>query len=161
VHAASQLILKLPDLKMVFVGSDNNGNNSLIKLINKLGLQKVFIFLDHVPDDQMRELYTNARALIMPTFFGPTNIPPLEAFACGCPVAISNTYGMPEQVGDAALLFNPNSATDIADTIYKLWTDDNITNSLAQKGYQKNKDWGQKQFNQKLLEIIMKTIGQN
>lgn len=161
VQAASQLIAKLPDLKMVFVGSDNNGYDSLIKLINILGLQKVFIFLDHVPDDQMRELYINARALIMPTFFGPTNIPPLEAFACGCPVAISNSYGMPEQVGDAALLFNPNSDTEIADTIYKLWTDDNITNSLAKKGYKKSKDWGQKQFNQRLFEIIMKTIDQN
>ena len=161
VRAISLIIAKLPDLKMVFVGSPNNGFTSLNSLIKKLGLQKVFIFLEQVPDEQMKELYANARALIMPTFFGPTNIPPLEAFACGCPVAISNTYGMPEQVGDAALLFSPNSDTEIADTIYILWTDDNITNSLAKKGYQKSKDWGQNQFNQRLLDIIMKTIGKN
>jgi glycosyltransferase involved in cell wall biosynthesis len=161
VRALSLLIAKLPDLKMVFVGSPNNGYDSLIKLIKKLGLQDVFTFLDQVPNEQMRELYTNAHALIMPTFFGPTNIPPLEAFACGCPVAVSNIYGMPEQVGDAGLLFNPNSDTEIANTIYKLWTDENIIQDLIEKGYQKSKNWGQKQFNKRLLEIIMITSGEN
>jgi glycosyltransferase involved in cell wall biosynthesis len=161
VRAISLIIAKLPDLKMVFVGSPNNGFTSLNNLIKKLGLQKIFIFLEQVPDEQMKELYTNARALIMPTFFGPTNIPPLEAFACGCPVAVSNIYGMPEQVGDAGLLFNPRSDVEIADTIYKLWTDNDIIQNLINMGHQKNKEWGQTQFNQRLLEIITKTIGEN
>ena len=54
----------------------------------------------------MISFYKYAVALVMPTFFGPTNIPPLEAFALGCPVITSNIYGIPEQVGDAALLVN-------------------------------------------------------
>ncbi len=161
VRAISLLIAKLPDLKMVFVGAPNNGYDSLIELIKKLNLQDAFLFLDQVPDEQMRELYTNARALIMPTFFGPTNIPPLEAFATGCPVAVSNVYAMPEQVGDAGLVFNPNSDIEISEIIYKLWTDDNITQDLIEKGYKKCKHWGQKQFNKRLLEIIMITIGKN
>ncbi|MFC1784221.1 glycosyltransferase family 4 protein [Candidatus Neomarinimicrobiota bacterium] len=161
VRAISLIIAKLPDLKMVFVGSPNNGFTSLNNLIKKLGLQKVFIFLEQVPDEQMKGLYANARALIMPTFFGPTNIPPLEAFACGCPVAVSNIYGMPEQVGDAGLLFNPRSDVEIADSIYKLWTDNDIIQNLINMGHQKNKEWGQTQFNQRLLEFITKTIGEN
>ena len=161
VRAISLLITKLPDLKMVFVGSPNNGYDSLIKLIKKLNLEEVFIFLNQIQDEQMKELYTKARALIMPTFFGPTNIPPLEAFACGCPVAVSDIYGMPEQVGNAGLLFNPNSDKEIADTIFKLWTDDDITQKLIKGGYQKSKVWGQKQFNQRLIEIITLTIGEN
>ena len=161
VRAASQLIAKIPELKFIFVGSHNNGYDSLIKLIKKLRLQDVFIFLDQVPDEQMRELYLNARALIMPTFFGPTNIPPLEAFVTGCPVAVSNVYGMPEQVGEAGLLFDPNSDSEIADTLYQLWTDNELVNNLTMKGYQKSKDWGQMQFNQRLSEIILLTIGKN
>ncbi len=161
VRAISVLIEKLPDLKMVFVGSLNNRYASLKILIEKLGLQNVFIFLDQVPDEQMKVLYTNARALIMPTFFGPTNIPPLEAFACGCPVAVSNVYAMPEQVGDAGLLFDPNSDKEIIDTIYKLWTDNDLIQYLKEKCNQKNNEWGQIQFNKKLLEIIINTIGEN
>lgn len=161
VRAAALLIAKLPDLKMVFVGSPNNGYSSLKNLIDKFSLQEVFIFLDQIPDEQMRGLYTNARALIMPTHFGPTNIPPLEAFACGCPVAVSNVYAMPEQVGDAGLLFNPNSDTEIADTIYKLWTDDDLTRNLIEKGYQKIRVWGQKQFNRKFLDTLNQVLEQN
>lgn len=161
VRAASLLIAKLPDLKMVFVGSPNNGYSSLIDLIKKLGLQEVFLFFDQVPDERMRELYTNARALIMPTFFGPTNIPPLEAFATGCPIAVSNNYAMPEQVGDAGLLFNPDSDNEITKTIEKLWTDDNLIEDLKKRGHKKNAEWGQKQFNKRLLEICMITMGEN
>ena len=161
VRAASLLKAKLPDLKMVFVGSPNNGYSSLIDLIKKLGLQEVFLFFDQVPDERMRELYTNARALIMPTFFGPTNIPPLEAFATGCPIAVSNNYAMPEQVGDAGLLFNPDSDNEITKTIEKLWTDDNLIEDLKKRGHKKNAEWGQKQFNKRLLEICMITMGEN
>ena len=83
----------------------------------------------------MPEFYRRARAMVMPTFFGPTNIPPLEAFALGCPVAVSNIYGIPEQVGDAALLFDPNSVEEIADCIERLWQDDALCASLISKGH--------------------------
>lgn len=46
----------------------------------------------------MPEFYRRARRMVMPTYFGPTNIPPLEANALGCPVAVSKVYGMPEQL---------------------------------------------------------------
>jgi len=154
VKAAALLTSKISDLKMVFVGAPNNGYNSLVKLIDELELQDVFIFLDHIPDNHMKQLYKNARALVMPTFFGPTNIPPLEAFATGCPVAISNVYAMPKQVGDAGLLFDPNSTEQIAEVIHKLWTDHNLVSRLGEKGIVKSLQWGQKHLNAQLLKII-------
>ena len=90
----------------------------------------------------------------MPTYYGPTNIPPLEAFSVGCPVAISGIYGMPEQVGDAALLFNPDSVDEIASSIRRLWTDDKLCAELSEKGSKKAAQWGQKQFNERLRGII-------
>jgi glycosyltransferase involved in cell wall biosynthesis len=158
VNAISLIAHKLPDLKMVFVGSPNNSYNKLRTLINRLQLQDNFIFLDHVPDNQMRNLYLNARALIMPTFFGPTNIPPLEAFATECPVAVSNVYAMPEQIGEAGLVFDPNSYEQIADVIYRLWTDDNLVSDLINKGREKNMAWGTKQFSKELFSIIKRVL---
>lgn len=158
VKATAQIINKTPDLKMVFVGAPNNCYSEIVKLINRYSLQNVFIFLDHIPDENMRQLYLNARAMIMPTFFGPTNIPPLEAFATGCPVATSKVYAMPEQVGDAGLLFDPNSTEEIADIIFKLWTDDNLVKELHERGLAKSKSWQQKQFSSKFMEIIDKVI---
>jgi len=94
----------------------------------------------------------------MPTFYGPTNIPPLEAFAVGCPVATSGIYGMPEQVGDAALLFNPESVGEIADCIRKLWQDDRLCADLVERGKGRVARWGQPQFNGRLREIVEKII---
>ncbi len=154
VNAVSLIINKLPDLKVVLVGAPNNGYKELIQLIGKMNLQNVFIFLDHVPDKHMSTLYKNARALIMPTFFGPTNIPPLEAFATGCPVAVSNVYAMPEQVGETGLLFDPRSPEDIANTIHNLWTDDNLVKRLSEKGIKKSTKWRKDHFNSELLNIV-------
>jgi glycosyltransferase involved in cell wall biosynthesis len=154
VKAVSILIEKIPDIKFVFVGARNNAYNSIVKMVDKYKLNNTFIFLDHVPDYHMRQLYKNARALVMPTFFGPTNIPPLEAFATGCPVAISNVYAMPEQVGQAGILFNPNSIEEIAEVIYNLWTDDILVKDLRKKGVAKSRSWRQKQFNSEFFKIV-------
>ena len=90
----------------------------------------------------------------MPTYFGPTNIPQLEAFALGCPVATSRIYGIPAQVGDAALLFDPGSVDQIFDCLQRLWTDDALCADLAEKGRHHAANWGPEQFRDRLLQIV-------
>ena len=58
----------------------------------------------------------------MPTIGGPTNIPPLEAILCECPMAVSNIYAMPEQLKNASLYFDPNSEKNMAEVMEELWT---------------------------------------
>jgi len=117
--------------------------------------------LDYIPNKHMPELYKAARAMIMPTFFGPTNIPPLEAMALGCPVAISNIYAMPKQIGEAGLVFDPNSIDEIVNTMISLWTDDTLVKSLRQKGLKKSKGWQQSQFNTRFINIIKSELEKN
>lgn len=145
---------QISDIQLVLVGSKKNGYESAQDLVKSLNLESNIHFLGYVPDNDMPVLYSKARAMIMPTFFGPTNIPPLEGFASGCPVAISNRYGMPEQVKDAALLFNPDSIEEISEIIIRLWTDDSLCFELIQRGFARDKEWGQPEFNKRLEEII-------
>ncbi len=154
ISAVGRLKQELPDLKLVLAGSTKNGYQTTVKHIHNLNLVDDVLILGYVPDQDMPELYRRARALVMPTFFGPTNIPPLEAFVTGCPVAISGIYGIPEQVGDAALLFNPESIDEIAHCLKLLWTDDVMCADLIKKGKQLTDSWGQKQFNSRLRNII-------
>ncbi|MFZ4857328.1 MAG: glycosyltransferase family 4 protein [Desulfuromonadaceae bacterium] len=154
IKAIAQLINELPDLKLVLVGAKKNAYDSVVKLLRELGMTEDVCFLGYVPDSDMPELYRRAHLMVMPTYYGPTNIPPLEAFVAGCPVAISGIYGMPGQVGDAALLFNPNSVDEIADCIKRLWTDEMLCLELANKGKKHAALWGQIQFNAQLEEII-------
>jgi glycosyltransferase involved in cell wall biosynthesis len=68
----------------------------------------------HVPAEELRALYRTAAALVFPTLYEGFGQPPLEAMACGCPVACSDTAALPEVVGDAARLFDPRSPESIA-----------------------------------------------
>jgi len=158
IRAIGQLKGMLPDLKLVLAGSRKNAYESVLQLVKELNLQNDVIFLGYVPDEDITEIYLRARALIMPTFFGPTNIPPLEAFVIGCPVAVSDIYGMREQVSDAALLFNPKSVGEIADCIRRLWTDDDLCSELVAKGKQRDARWRTEQFNERLRTIIEKIV---
>ena len=63
-------------------------------------------------------VYKNATALVMPTYFGPTNIPPLDAWDNELPVIYS--YHLSEQTDDAAIYVDPNSSEDLADQIEKM-----------------------------------------
>jgi glycosyltransferase involved in cell wall biosynthesis len=144
----------LAEVHLVLVGSKQNGYATLQSQVDTLNLHAHVHFLGYVLDEYMSEIYRRARAMVMPTFFGPTNIPPLEAFAIGCPVAVSGIYGMVEQVGNAGLFFNPNSVDEIANAIAKLWLDDALCTDLIVKGKAKNAAWSQTHFNSKLKEII-------
>ena len=63
---------------------------------------------------RISHLFTKKASLLSyVSFCGPTNIPPIEAMYCGCPVVCSNVYGMKQQVGNAALMINPKSYKDI------------------------------------------------
>lgn len=157
IAAVARLRDTQPDVKLVLVGwKDRNGYADVVKQVRDLGLEDNVIFLGYAPDADMPGLYRAARALVMPTFFGPTNIPQLEAFALGCPVATSRIYGIPEQVGDAALLFDPSSVDEIYDAIEKLWTDDALCADLEQKGKEHAAKWGRPQFRARLAEIVEK-----
>jgi glycosyltransferase involved in cell wall biosynthesis len=143
-----------PDINLVLVGAKKNAFIITKRLVEELDLDSKVHFIGYVPNEEIPSFYRHARALIMPTFFGPTNIPPLEAFVLCCPVAVSNIYGMPEQVGDAALLFNPESVQEIAECIVRLWTDDQLCNDLIVKGQKRAAQWGQAQFSERLCQII-------
>jgi glycosyltransferase involved in cell wall biosynthesis len=144
-----------PDVRLVLVGlKERNGFAKVQQMVEHLGLGDNVLFLGYVPDSDMPGLYRRARALVMPTFFGPTNIPQLEAFAMGCPVATSRIYGIPEQVGDAALLFNPHSVDEIHECMVRLWTDDQLCATLAERGRQHAREWGPPQFRDRLQDVI-------
>ena len=80
----------------------------------ELGLAERVRHLGHVPHETLPALYRAAAALVFPSLYEGFGAPPLEAMACGCPVAASDRASLPEVCGDAALLFDPTSAESIA-----------------------------------------------
>ncbi len=93
-------------LSAVFSGSDKGNLHFVLKKAKELGIGNQINCIGFVDDRELPYLYAQALALVMPTYFGPTNIPPLEAFTMGCPVLYSDLPGLREQVKDAALLID-------------------------------------------------------
>lgn len=154
IEAFSSIQSSDPDIQLLLAGSKKNAYGSVLRKIRELQLENKVKLLGYIPDADIPWVYRRARALVMPTFFGPTNIPPLEAMLTGCPIAISNTYGMPEQVGEAALLFDPSSTKQIAEAMHRLATDDGLCEKLKNAGLRRTQEWGQEQFNIRIREII-------
>lgn len=144
-----------PDVRLVLVGArERNGYEEVRTLVAEKGLTDTVLFMGYVPDSDMPGFYRRSRALVMPTFFGPTNIPPLEAFALGCPVATSRIYGVPAQLGEAALFFDPRSVEEIHDCLVRLWRDDSLCAVLAERGREHSAAWGPRQFAGRFAEIV-------
>lgn len=138
LKALAECKKNIPNIQLVLVGSPKNYYEAVVKLVTDLHLQSNVHFMGLIDEIDIPEFYRRARALVMPTFFGPTNIPPLEAFALDCPVAISGIYGMKEQLGDAALYFDPLSVSDMASRITLIWEDDQLCQELKEKGAKKH-----------------------
>ena len=108
------------DLSVVFCGADKGNLDHVRAYADRLQLGNCTKFLSFVDRSDLVELYKGAFCLAFPTFFGPDNLPPLEAFALGCPVVASDVPGAREQLGDAALLHPPADEHALADAVLSL-----------------------------------------
>jgi glycosyltransferase involved in cell wall biosynthesis len=102
-----------PSFKLVFTGSDKGNLKYIKELITEFDLDDDVKITGFVSENQLKALYENAAALVMPTFLGPTNMPLLEAYSLGCKVICSDFKGHREQLGEDALYFQPNDYNDI------------------------------------------------
>ena len=145
------------ELTVVFVGavSDQWGALEEVQyLVEWLGLRNQVKYLGYVSEGDMVSLYRKALALVMPTYFGPTNTPVDEAFALGCPVITSDLRGIREQVGDAGLLIDPRSVEDIATAILRVYTDVELRNRLVSRGFYRAQEYTDEDYARTLLEIL-------
>jgi glycosyltransferase involved in cell wall biosynthesis len=146
-------------IPVVFLGSHSGEVRErtfreVMSLSSRLGIEDDVHYLGYLPDEDMSGLYAEAAALVMPTFFGPTNIPVLEAWAFGCPVLTSDIRGIREQVGDAGVVVDPRSVEAIADGIYRLWTDETLANRLADSGRRRLAQYTPDDYRRRLVAIL-------
>ena len=141
-------------IPLVLVGADYGNQTHVQNTIEGLELGSQVKVLGFVENQTLVALYQNALALTYLSFFGPENLPPLEAFALGCPVLAAKVDGAEEQFGDAALLVDPANPDEIAAGIRKLLKNKKLRNALVAKGDKRAKRWTAKDFVQGVFEIL-------
>jgi glycosyltransferase involved in cell wall biosynthesis len=91
-------------------------------------------FMGAIAEADLPTVYGEAEAFVFPSEYEGFGLPPLEAMACGVPVACSNASSLPEVVGEAALLFNPLDVNDIRDKLNRLGSEPMLRDDLREKG---------------------------
>jgi glycosyltransferase involved in cell wall biosynthesis len=118
----------------MLTGSDKGNLDHVRETIAALGLTSQVHIPGFVSKSDLNGLYGEAICLTFASFFGPDNIPPLEAFALGCPVTAARVPGSEEQLENAALLFDPADPADIARIILKVRGDVELRAELIRRG---------------------------
>jgi glycosyltransferase involved in cell wall biosynthesis len=150
-HLKTNHALSLP---LVLTGSDKGNLAHVEALIRRQGLTSQVHILGFVPEEDLIQLYRGAVALVFPTFFGPDNLPPLEAFSLGCPVIASRVPGAEEQLGDAALLFDPAEPSELAAAVATLVSDPKLRAQLIENGFEKVSARSSETYVRRVCQVI-------
>ncbi len=113
------------------------------------------IFTGRIPDEELYLLTASAFALTYVSLFEGFGIPIVEAFRCAVPVICSNTTSMPEVAGDAAILVDPFDVKDIAKAMTDLTQNENLRQSLIEKGNKRKDDFNWQKTADDLWESMM------
>jgi glycosyltransferase involved in cell wall biosynthesis len=122
------------EISLVCPGRQNRHFRRIRERVRQLGLEEITRFPGFVSPLELRALYELARALVFPSLFEGWGLPICEAFSAGLPVASSTATSLPDLVGEAGLLFDPNDPEAIADSIVRLWTEQELRETLAARG---------------------------
>jgi glycosyltransferase involved in cell wall biosynthesis len=128
--------LRYNDLRLVIIGDEIARHPEVRRAASQSRLGAAIRFLGYVPFETLRAFYESAAVFAFPSLHEGFGMPPLEAMSCGTPVVTSNVSSLPEAVGDAAVLVNPDNVFDIARGLKEVLEDDDERGRLIQRGYQ-------------------------
>lgn len=122
------------DIKLVNVGTPRRKYSGDLSLIRELQLDPHVQLAGYVPYEEIAALYNLAEVVAFPSIYESFGLPVLEAQACGCPLVTSNTGGIPEVAGDAAIFIEPGDIESIAAGILRALEDEPLRNKLIARG---------------------------
>jgi len=122
------------DLRLIIIGDEISRNPAVRHAIIHSRVEHCARFLGFVPFDTLRIFYECAAAFVFPSLYEGFGLPPLEAMASGTPVVTSNVSSLPEAVGDAAVMVNPENVFEIARGIRDVLLDADLRARLVAKG---------------------------
>ena len=147
------------ELRLVIIGDTISQHPAVRQAVIKSRVEHVVRFLGFVPFETLRCFYETAAAFVFPSRYEGFGLPPLEAMACGAPVVTSNVSSLPEVVGDAAVLVNPENVFDIARGIRDVLLDENLRATLIRRGREQAARFSWSRTARQVLDIYHEVLG--
>ncbi len=139
--------------RMILAGHLDPRYPEAIETVKELGLESRITFLDGAAEEELIQLYNDARILILPSLYEGFGLPPLEAMACGTPVIVSDRGSLPEIVGEAGLIIDPDREDSIAGAIEKLWDSETLRSEFREKGLLRAKEFSWEKTARETLRV--------
>lgn len=141
------------DLRLLIIGDEISRYPALRHAVIQSRVEDTVRFLGFVPIETLRSFYQAASAFVFPSLYEGFGLPPLEAMACGTPVVCSHVSSLPEVVGDAAEIVNPENVFDIARGMREVLLDRECRRSLIARGFEQTRRFSWERTAQQVLEI--------
>jgi glycosyltransferase involved in cell wall biosynthesis len=150
-----------PDLKLIIIGDEVSKNPDIRRAVVRSGMQHDVRFLGYVPIDILRIFFDMAKVFVFPSLYEGFGLPPLEAMAHGTPVVASNTTALPEVVGNAALLVNPENVFEISRALHRMLTDQPLRERLKAAGIQQAKRFSWETSVRRMLQVYEQVVAES
>ena len=147
-----------PDLKLIIIGDDLSGNPDLRRTVVRSGVQHDVRFLGFVPIEVLRIFYDEAKIFVFPSLYEGFGLPPLEAMVHGTPVVTSNVSSLPEVVGNAAVLVNPENVFEIMRALHRTLMDQSLRDRMKERGYQQATKFSWETSVRRILEAYSQVV---
>jgi glycosyltransferase involved in cell wall biosynthesis len=134
IEAFARVVQRDPDIHLVLTGTRRLEYDRVMARAAQLGLAQRVRHVGQLEVDDLARVYRLARLVVIPTLFESISIPIYEAWMMGVPVCASAVVALPEQLGDAGVLFDPLSVDDIAAKVASVLADDELRNTLVARG---------------------------
>ena len=144
---------KYPDLKLIIIGDELSKNPDLRRTVIRSGVQNDVRFMGFVPIEMLRVFYDAAKVFVFPSLYEGFGLPPLEAMAHGTPVVTSNASSLPEVVGNAAVLVNPENVFEIMRGLHRVLLDKGLRDRVQQRGYEQVRKFSWDASAQQILDV--------
>ncbi len=126
--------LNNPDVDLILVGGKGWLFDEIFALVEQLNLRNQVRFTGFVPDIELPLWYNSAELFVFPSIYEGFGIPAADAMACGTPVIAANTSSLPEVVGNAGLLFEPQAVSALTERIASVLYDPAQAGKMRERG---------------------------
>jgi len=124
--------------------------------VQQLGLEPWVRFIERVPAADLVALYNGALLLALPSFYEGFGLPALEAMQCGTPAIVANRASLPEVVGDAGLLIDPDDPSTLADACWRLIHEEGLCARLREAGLEQARCFTWSETARKTLDVYQR-----
>jgi glycosyltransferase involved in cell wall biosynthesis len=146
------------DTPLVIGGKRDYGGDEALRRMRLSEVGSSVRWVGLIPDEDLPAFYSAAACFVYPSLFEGFGLPALEAMACGTPVVTSDRAALPELVGDAAMVVDPESVEALAEAMTRVLTDATLAADLRRRGLERSRRFSWRETARRTLEVYREAV---